>query len=109
KEINALVTDYEQVEAQIRQTSPRYAALTRPVPLTLREIQTTVLDDETLLLEYALGEEKSYLWAVTPTAIKSFELPKRAEIEPALRRVYELLIAHNQVLPKETPEQRRRR
>ena len=40
-----------------------------------------------LLLEYSLGEERSYLWAVTPTSIKSFELPKRAEIETTARGV----------------------
>src|SRR5262249_7046728 len=80
KEVSALTTEYEQVQARIRQTSPHYAALTQPVPLSLKEIQTQVLDDETLLLEYALGEEKSFLWAVTPTSVDSFELPKRAEV-----------------------------
>jgi CHAT domain-containing protein/Tfp pilus assembly protein PilF len=109
REIAALTTEYEQIQGQIRETSPRYAALTQPVPLGLKEIQQRVLDDQTLLLEYALGEEKSYLWAVTPTSISSFELPKRAEIERAARQVYELLIARNQNLPNETPERKRRR
>jgi CHAT domain-containing protein/Tfp pilus assembly protein PilF len=109
KEIDALTTDYEQLLAQIRQTSPRYAALTQPVPLTLKEIQTEVLDRETLLLEYALGEEKSFLWSVTPTSISSFELPKRAEIETSARHVYEILTARNRTVPDETPEQRRLR
>lgn len=109
KEIDALTTDYEQVQAQIRQTSPRYAALTEPAPLNLKEIQSAVLDDETLLLEYALGEEKSFLWAVTPTSISSFELPPRAEIESAARRVYEALTVRNQTIANETPEQRLRR
>ncbi|HYX41135.1 MAG TPA: CHAT domain-containing protein, partial [Pyrinomonadaceae bacterium] len=88
KEIENLTTEFQQVETQIRQTSPRYAALTQPVPLTLKEIQTQVLDADTVLLEYALGTERSYLWAVTPTAITSYELPKRAEIEPAARAFY---------------------
>jgi CHAT domain-containing protein/Tfp pilus assembly protein PilF len=108
-EIDALATDYEQVEARIRQTSPRYAALTLPVPLTLQEIQRDVLDDETLLLEYSLGEEKSYLWAVTPTSIGSFELPRRAEIESTAQRVYETLTARNRTVANETPEQWRGR
>ncbi len=109
KEVDALTTDYEQLQAQIRQTSPRYAALTEPALLTLKQIQTEVLDDETLLLEYSLGEERSYLWAVTPSSIKSFELPKRSEIESAARRVYEILTARNQTSAKETLEQRRKR
>jgi CHAT domain-containing protein/Tfp pilus assembly protein PilF len=109
KEIDALTTEYEQVQAQIRHTSPRYAALTQPVPLSLKEIQTEVLDDGTMLLMYALGEKKSYLWAVTPTTINSFELPKRSEIEASARRVYELLSARNQSAPNETLEQKQQR
>ncbi|MGH8773040.1 MAG: hypothetical protein ACREV2_17975, partial [Burkholderiales bacterium] len=91
KEIDALTSDYQQVEAQIRQSSPRYAALTQPVPLSVREIQRDVLDADTALLEYELGEDRGYLWVVTQTGIKSFELPKRTEIETSVRRVVELL------------------
>ncbi|OLE62867.1 MAG: hypothetical protein AUI36_10380 [Cyanobacteria bacterium 13_1_40CM_2_61_4] len=109
KEIDALTTEFEQVQAQIRETSPRYAALTQPAPLGLKEIQSQVLDNETLLLEYALGEEKSFLWAVTPTSIQSFELAKRGDIEQAARRVFELLTARNQSIPNETPAQRKER
>jgi CHAT domain-containing protein/tetratricopeptide (TPR) repeat protein len=107
KEIDALMTEYEQVQAQIRQRSPRYAALTQPAPLSLKEIQSDVLDSDTVLLEYALGEERSFLWAVTPGSIQSFELPKRAEIESAARHVYDLLTARNRPVANETPEQRR--
>jgi CHAT domain-containing protein/tetratricopeptide (TPR) repeat protein len=102
KEIEAITTDYQQVRAQIRTRSPRYAALTQPQPLTLKEIQQQVLDADTVLLEYALGDERSYLWAVTPDAMQSYELPKRAEIEKAARRVHGLLTAPNQVVKGET-------
>ena len=109
RELDGLANDYEEVQAAIRRTSPRYAALTQPVPLDLERIQADVLDSETLLLEYALGDEKSYVWAVTPTTIRSFELPPRAEIEAAGRRLYELLTARNHFVPNETPDERRRR
>lgn len=109
KELAELTGDYEQVQARIRESSPQYAALTRPVPLNLEETQRRVLDADTLLLEYSLGDEKSFLWAVTPDAIKSYDLPKRAEIEPLARRVYELLTASNASVAKETLAQRRQR
>jgi CHAT domain-containing protein/Tfp pilus assembly protein PilF len=96
KEIEALLGQYREVQAQIRATSPRYAALTQPKPLTLAEIQQQVLDDNTLLLEYSLGEEGSYLWAVTKTGITSYELPKRATIEAAAKRFRETLTASTQ-------------
>jgi hypothetical protein len=90
KEIGALTAERGQVEAQIKIKSPRYAALTQPQPSSLKEIQQ-LLDDNTLLLEYALGGERSYLWAVTRTGLKSYELPARAEIEKVARPVYDLL------------------
>jgi tetratricopeptide (TPR) repeat protein len=96
KELRALITEYQELEAQIRITSPRYAALTSPQPLSLKELQQQVLDADTLLLEYALGEERSYLWAVTTEAIASFELPKRAVIEAAAKNFYQLLAAPDQ-------------
>ncbi len=109
KEIAALTTEYEQVEAQIRHTSPQNAALVKPVPLKIEETQQQVLDSDTLLLEYSLGDEKSFLWAVTPESFKTYELPKRAIIEPLARRVYEFLTARNQNVVNETLEQRRHR
>jgi CHAT domain-containing protein/tetratricopeptide (TPR) repeat protein len=91
KEIASIIDEYEEVRAQIRARSPRYAALTQPQPLGLTEIQQQALDEDTLLLEYALGEQRSYLWLVSQRSIDSYELPPRAEIEAATRRVYELL------------------
>ncbi len=90
KEIDAIMVEYEEVQAQIRARSPRYAALTQPQPLGLTEIQRQALDEDTLLLEYALGEKRSYLWLVSHRSIDSYELPPRAEVEAAARRVYEL-------------------
>jgi CHAT domain-containing protein len=52
-----------------------------------------VLDPDTLLLEYFLGDDASYLFVVSQTSISSHRLPKRAEVEAATRRVRELLTA----------------
>jgi tetratricopeptide (TPR) repeat protein len=93
KEIASITDEYEELRAQIRARSPRYAALTQPQPLGLAEIQQQVLDPDTLLLEYSLGENASYLFVVSQTSITSHRLPKRAEIEAAARRVRELLTA----------------
>lgn len=109
KEIMALTTSLQQVEAQIKIKSPKYAALTQPQPLLLKDIQTRVLDSSTLLLEYELGNERSYLWAVTQTSLDSYELPGRAEIEASARRVYEVLTSRNQHVEGETAGQKRRR
>ncbi|HMB27462.1 MAG TPA: CHAT domain-containing protein, partial [Blastocatellia bacterium] len=65
--------------------------------------QRRLLDENTVLLEYALGaagdaeDDRSFLWLVTSNGVESYFLPKRAEIEAAANRVYELLTARNRV------------
>ncbi|MEA5565981.1 CHAT domain-containing protein [Anabaena sp. UHCC 0399] len=85
-ENETVLEQYQQVQAKIRATSPRYAALTQPQPLSLTQIQQQVLDEDTLLLEYSLGEKRSYLWVVTNKNMTSYELPKRADIEAAVQK-----------------------
>ncbi len=89
--VNLLIEQYQNIQAEIRQASPQYAALTQPRPLTVAEIQKQLLDEDTLLLEYALGERRSYLWVVSTTSVRSYQLPPRAEIEASARKVYNLL------------------
>ena len=86
-ENSALIAQYQAIQAQIRAKSPRYAALTQPQPLKSAQIQQ-LLDDRTLLLEYSLGKERSYLWVVSKTDVKSYQLPKRKEIEAATKQFY---------------------
>jgi CHAT domain-containing protein/tetratricopeptide (TPR) repeat protein len=88
KDLEGLTVQYREVEAQIRTRSPRYAALTQPQPLTLAEIQTQLLDPDTLLLEYSLGEERSFLWSVSSNSFHTYELPARAKLEAAAREAY---------------------
>lgn len=107
-EIRQLEDEYQQVQAQIRQTSPQYAALTQPQPLSAKEIQS-LLDTDTLLLEYALGEERSYLWAVSTDGVASYELPKRSLIEDAAKRTSKLLNARAVRLRSESAAARNER
>jgi CHAT domain-containing protein/Tfp pilus assembly protein PilF len=107
-EISALENEYQQVQILIRKNSPQYASLTQPSPLRLKEIQQQ-LDQNTLLLEYALGEQRSFVWAVTPTSLRSYQLPGREQIEKNARRVYELLTARSVAKPRETLIEKRAR
>src|SRR6266571_1063811 len=79
-ELDKLQTDFDDIENQIRVASPRYAALTAAQPLALREVQQKVLDDNTALLEYSLGSDNSYLFAVTRSGVSLFKLPARSEV-----------------------------
>ena len=92
-EYRGLETRYGALEAEMRSRSPHYAALAKPQPLTLRQVQQQVLDRDTLLLEYALGEDRSYLWAVSASGYSVHELPARAEVERAAQQLYARLTA----------------
>ena len=109
KELEGLTTEYDQVETRIRQTSPRYAALIEPAPVGVEAIQKRLLDADTLLLEYELGEQKSFVWAVTPDSVKSFELPGRVQIEQEAREFYQLLTQRGVNVSTETLAQRKQR
>jgi len=89
-EIRSVLAELEQTEGEIRKNSPRYAALTQPPLATGAEIRG-LLDSDSLLLEYSLGEERSFLWAVDRSTVTGFELPPRARIETAARAVYDRL------------------
>jgi len=108
KEIRALEDEYQQVRVAIRTASPAYADLTHPQPLDLKGIQQQ-LDADTVLLEYSLGDERSYLWVVTQNSLKTFELPKREEIQKLAQQVDESLTARSVVKSLETSAQRQAR
>jgi len=91
RDIDSLSSQLDQIEVEIRQRSPRYAALAQPRPLALPEIQAEVLDADTALLEYAVGEERSFLWVVTAASVDSHELPGRPTIEGLAREAREAL------------------
>jgi CHAT domain-containing protein/Tfp pilus assembly protein PilF len=90
KELSSLLSDYRATQARIRSKSPSYAALVHPQPLDVNGVRSQILD-ETILLEYALGEKRSFLWCVTAHSLETFELPPRSEIEDLARRGYDAL------------------
>jgi len=108
KEISALEDGYQQVQAAIRKASPVYAALTQPQPLDVKAIQEQ-LDPSTMMLEYSLGDQQSYLWVVTQNSLKSYKLPKREQVEKLARRLYGSLAARSVAKSHETPSERRAR
>jgi CHAT domain-containing protein len=104
KEIDEINNEYDDVESRIRTLSPRYAALVKPQPLTTKEIQQQ-LDDKTVLLEYSLGDKRSYVWVVTPDSIKGFELAGRKEIGASAERMIRALTERNRRGKNDSPQQ----
>jgi CHAT domain-containing protein/Tfp pilus assembly protein PilF len=81
RKVEDALASLQQIEARIRTENPIYAALMQPEIVSIDEIQHTILDPDTLLLEYSLGTEASYLWVVGVRSIHSYSLPRGPEIE----------------------------
>ncbi len=82
QESENLLNQYRELQTKIRITSPKYADIQYPQPLELKQIQQQ-LDPDTVLLQYSLGKDRSYVWAVTPDSLHTYELPGQKQIEDA--------------------------
>ena len=79
------------------QAKGREGAAVLPRTLTLEETQERLLDDDTTLIEFALGNERSYAWVITRNSRAVVELPAREEIQIAARTLYAAFTAHQLV------------
>ncbi len=68
-----------------------------------------VLDERSVLLVYALGAHRSFVWAVSRDGFVSHELPARSVIEAETERFYRALAAREERPRFEPPDDRRRR
>jgi len=91
KETDDTLAQLDLLKVQLKADNPAYAALQYPEPLTLSQVQQQVLDKDSLLLQYAIGEDRSYLWAVTPTEMTVHTLPGAAELAEAIEPFYSTL------------------
>ena len=76
-DISELQNSLAVILADLKQKSPIYSAIKDPPPFDVAAFQSQVLDDNSILLEYSLGTDESYLWAVGNRSFDSFVLPPR--------------------------------
>jgi CHAT domain-containing protein/Tfp pilus assembly protein PilF len=94
-----------EIEDRVRAASPRLAALQYPDPLDLAAARR-VLDPETLLLSYSIGEQHSYLFAVGPGPDDFLAVPLDTDLTRLRRDVRALreLLQEGQQLRAKTLE-----
>jgi CHAT domain-containing protein/tetratricopeptide (TPR) repeat protein len=100
-EVSDLIRQQDELRGRIGASSPKHAQLIQPQTSDAKEIQQQ-LDDKTLLLEYALGGKRSYVWVVSSDSIRGVELAARDQIESVARRVTEALTARNREVKGES-------
>jgi CHAT domain-containing protein/tetratricopeptide (TPR) repeat protein len=79
-----------KLEAEIHAKYPHYAGVRYPTPLRTKEIEG-LLDDQTALLQYFLGKERSFLFVVTHGHLASYELPAAGWITDRVRSLRSVL------------------
>lgn len=85
-ELRRLTAQADQLQGNIRASNPRFAALSRPQPLSPAEIRRQLLSPDSLLLEYFVAEDRLYLFALTSEgdhALQIVDIPDKAAIEKA--------------------------
>ncbi|MBK9165819.1 MAG: CHAT domain-containing protein [Acidobacteria bacterium] len=102
-EINELNTKIQNVNIRLRRENPKFADLAEGKAIAANDIQK-LLDDDTILLEYKLGEKRSFLWLVAKDSIEIFELPKRQIIETKARAFYDSVVANSKGQPARTEQ-----
>jgi CHAT domain-containing protein/tetratricopeptide (TPR) repeat protein len=88
----AVEQDLEALAGEIRRRNPRYAQVRYPAPLAAAAVQAQ-LGPDTLLLEYAVGAEVSYLFAVTRESLTVTALPPAADLVERVRALRRALQA----------------
>lgn len=90
-----LIAELHETAGELRAKSPR------PEPLTAAEIQQQTLDADTILLEYAFGDQRAYLFVVTRDGVTMHALPERATIARQARQVIDLITTRDRNIPPE--------
>lgn len=80
-------------EMGARETDAKLPSTSAAAPtLTLEEVQAEIQGSDTILLEYALGDQKSYVWAIDQNRIVAHELPRAERIGEIVRKFRETLV-----------------
>jgi CHAT domain-containing protein/predicted negative regulator of RcsB-dependent stress response len=93
QKLSASIKEQDELQAAARKSGARSADAITGRPLSASEIQQ-LLGEDTVLLQYALGEPQSHLWEVTRTGIEYHTLTGRAELERAAEQLRQSLTAY---------------
>jgi CHAT domain-containing protein/tetratricopeptide (TPR) repeat protein len=82
-----VLSELDGVESLVRRSNPEYAELTAPGTIDLDALQR-LLGPGRIVLEYDLGEERAYLFAISSERVAVFDLAPTEQIETVVREYY---------------------
>ena len=90
RELADVLLRLESAQSQLRSADPSYWKLLNPEEIPLSVLQGE-LGDNTALLQFSLGDQRSFLWHLTSKSVKGHVLPDREKIETLAEDFYRLL------------------
>lgn len=90
-QMTGLETELSQKLNQLYQQNPKLAQVQNPVILTAEEIQKTLLDPETAMVEFLVGPDEVFVWLVTADDITSFVIKDTKQVKDLGKRCLTLL------------------
>jgi CHAT domain-containing protein len=90
-DVERLLEQWTSLRAQVRTSSPAYAALQQPQAISVATLQHTLLDARTAMVAYHLGKHRSYAWVIDRESITVQPLPAMDVIDTVARRYHEAL------------------
>jgi CHAT domain-containing protein len=97
-ELTSAEDDLEAFHLEVRQSDPRYASIRYPEPISISRIREELLDEQTALVEFLLGEKRSLVWVVAKNKLITGVLPPRKEIEEQVAAYRKALTERTQAL-----------
>ncbi|MCK6552812.1 CHAT domain-containing protein, partial [Myxococcota bacterium] len=108
--LSKALADHEAVMAKASALDPEGAALVAAPIVGLDEVQRSLIDARTVVLEYHLGAATgSWALAISTSSIAAYALDKESVIDAAARRLHGALAARNTDVAGESAEARKAR
>ena len=86
QEVSAAEDALLLLQTEFRRTNPAYANLKYPKAVNVHAVQTRLLADGELLLEFSLGTKQSFLWMISKESVRLVQLPSSKIIEEQARK-----------------------
>jgi CHAT domain-containing protein/tetratricopeptide (TPR) repeat protein len=104
KDLTAAEDALEEFQLQARHSNPQYGNLKHAAPLNVERIQREVLQPGTALIEYFVGEDKSFAWLVSNEKISYAFMPPGKELQKQIADYRRLIAERSADSSKRSPD-----
>ena len=90
-EMESREEEYMRLLSRMRTEIPEVADLMHPKTCSLQQVQQTICDQSTAVVEYFLGDLASYMFVVTQDSFRCYRLPPQTTIKDSIKAYLKIL------------------